>query len=112
MSNADWYAAKFAGTNPPRQYTPPAYVPTYEEPRPQPTKARSARQTERCPDCDSENYFRPEPYAKLRCYDCGYPLVQSGTGMGSVADENTPARPARQVKTHGFNPQQFIGRIE
>lgn len=55
-----------------------------------------------CPECGSGNYFVPaaegmnrmKPAA--RCYDCGYPIVQSGSGTGHSASEG-PTRAARQL---------------
>jgi hypothetical protein len=76
-------------------------------------KAQSARFTEKCPGCFSGNYFAPMGTQLKRCYDCGYPIQQSGSGGGMPSDSSAPATPAIQVhKGNNFNPQQIIGRIE
>jgi hypothetical protein len=55
------------------------------------------------------------PEARARCYDCGYPIQQSGSGVGrgiqSGQPSGGPAAPARQVATGGFNPTTIIGHI-
>jgi hypothetical protein len=70
----------------------------------------------RCPGCGSGNYGSSAlaPEAKARCYDCGYPVVQSGSGMGTGIQSagGGPATPARQSTTaNNFNPQGIIGHI-
>jgi hypothetical protein len=56
------------------------------------------------------------PESKARCYDCGYPLVQSGSGMGKGItggpSSSGPATPARQIASGGWNPTTIIGKIE
>ena len=113
--DADWFAAKLAGnktTEAPR-YNPGYVLPSTHvvpsQPHAQPqTKAQSARLTDTCPGCFGDNYFRPSPNSGYRCYDCGYPLVQSGSGVSTVNDDG-PTRPARQVQTAGFNPVPMNG---
>lgn len=52
----------------------------------------------------SGNYYR--------CYDCGYPLVQTTSGMGSARGEG-PVQKARQpTMGSGFQPTTIVGRIE
>ena len=126
MSNSDWWA-KQLGTQPqvlqPRTENvpmPPSQQPmtSYTPPQPQinPTisKAQSASQTHMCPDCGSNNYMAVANAAP-RCYDCGYPLSQSGSKFGSL----TGAKVEGNIKsslgndTHNnYNPQQIIGRID
>ena len=101
----------------PQQFTPqnPAY-PTQQY-VPEQTGARPTASVEstRCPGCGSGNYGKSPmaPESKARCYDCGYPLVQSGSGMGSAGSQATggPAIPAKQIQTGGFNPTTIIGHI-
>jgi len=59
---------------PPSQQ-PLASMPGFQQP--QTPKAQSASQTTTCPDCGSSNYFAIQN-AAARCYDCGYPVQQSG----------------------------------
>jgi len=49
-----------------------------------------------------------------RCYDCGYPVVQAGTGVGGISSNasNSTVHKATQIEGSGFNPTQIIGRVE
>jgi hypothetical protein len=121
MSN-NWWAQKL-GSQPQQPATPqPQYVapqpaqyaqpqqPTY--PPSQQTQAQAAR----CPGCGSGNYGGATPESRPRCYDCGYPIQQSGSGVGTGivgqgGQSSWPATPATQVPTGGFNPTTIIGHI-
>lgn len=51
------------------------------------------RETGSCPECGSGNYFAAT-YAdkgsnKSHCFDCGYPVIQSGSGLPSDAGDAT-----------------------
>lgn len=97
-----------------------------QSPMPQPRpvqamspKAQSSRQNDRCPECNSGNYGRgigPESTnIKARCYDCGYPLMQSGSGVSSPSSSGAPVRAAKQLanlSTDGYNPRLIVDRIE
>jgi ribosomal protein L37E len=96
VSNADWWS-KQLGTQSqvpqqPRQInnpTPPTQQPMtpYVAPQQQPpsaAKAQSASQTQTCPECGGNNYMSPQPTIALRCYDCGYPISQSGSRYGAL----------------------------
>jgi len=125
MTTNNWWANKLAGqppSYPPVQqpvYQPPVQQqPVYQPPMPQqqpqlPPSAASAR----CPGCGSGNYGSSAlaPEAKARCYDCGYPIIQSGSGLGTGVkgvSGSGPAIPARQSTTaNNFNPQGIIGHI-
>lgn len=127
--STNWWANKL-GTNAPVSNTPPtgpARNPVY---RPQPSapnprvaydaeqdqlvsKAQSARDAEKCPGCYSPNYMAPQGTQKKRCYDCGYPLVQSGSGVGTTGQSTGPVMAARQpAQGSGFNPKTIVGRLE
>jgi hypothetical protein len=94
MNNADWWAKRLGqqpqvpqGRPDPTPQMPPSQQPMAQMPsfqQPPTTKAQSARQTATCPDCGSGNYFAIEN-AKARCYDCGYPVEQSGSRFGGLA---------------------------
>ena len=118
MSNADWWA-KQLGTQPqvpqqPRQINnpmPPSQQPMtqYTPPQPQapsPTTAKSAAQTQSCPECGGDNYMSPSQTIALRCYDCGYPISQSGSRYGALtgAKVEGAAKGAIGNTTGGFNP--------
>lgn len=127
MTNADWYARKLSGQRPtessppstpprPVTYTPQVQTPnvqvSYDEQQDQlVTRAMSARESERCPGCYSGNYFAPAGTQRKRCYDCGYPIVQGGSGITGTGTGG-PATPAKQVgQSGGFNPQIIVDRI-
>lgn len=125
MSNADWWAKRLQQQQP----TPPAartqsvpqapsQVPMtpYQPAQPQmPTsKAQSASQTATCPDCGSDNYFGFNG-SKPRCYECGYPMEQSGSKYGSLTGAQVvgDTKGAKgNDKTNNYNPQGIIGRID
>lgn len=85
-------------------------------------KAKSARLDERCPDCGSTNYFKPDgmPNAITQCYECGSNsrFSQSTQGAGLPGGEAAgPATPARQVGEGGgrggisnFHPEIIVGK--
>lgn len=123
MTNADWWAKKL-GTQPQPQSRPadnpmpPSQQPMtpYVPPQPQQpaTKAMSANQTALCPNCSSTNYMSINNAAP-RCYDCGYPLEQSGSKYGSLAGakvEGSTKAATGNDSTSNWNPQGIIGRID
>jgi hypothetical protein len=113
--SSDWYARKLGNPNaavpsplPPTQPVPPV-APPYNPQQPQePTRMpESAVSASRCPGCGSGNYGKSAmaPEAKARCYDCGYPVVQSGSGVGKGVTQQGGGAPvpARQISTGGFS---------
>jgi ribosomal protein S27AE len=124
MSNSDWWSKQLGGHSAVPQARP-ADIPMpasqqpmtpYNPPQPQQptTKAQSARMTQTCPDCGSANYMAPAQNVSLRCYDCGYPIQQSGSKFGSL----TGAKVEGPVKSSqgndvqsNWNPQGIIGRV-
>jgi hypothetical protein len=99
---------------PPSQQPMTSYVPPQPQIHTAVSKAQSASQTQSCPNCSSNNYMSVAG-AKLRCYDCGYPLEQSGSKYGSLtgAKVEGTAKDARGNDTiNNFNPQQIIGRVD
>lgn len=115
----DWWANKL-GNAAPRPASPPvgpaAPVP-YRAPAQAPnvpiqydtnadqvvTKAQSSKVSDTCPGCYSGNYFAPMGTQRKRCYDCGYPIVQQTSGMGSGSNTGN-ATPTKQVgQSGGFN---------
>ena len=125
MSNADWWA-KQLGTQPaaPQQQPRPADVsmPPSQQPMtpfvpPQPTaptlRLGSAGQTQTCPDCGGNNYMSVAN-AKPRCYDCGYPIEQSGSRFGALTGAKVEGNTKSSIgndSTSNWNPQGIIGRI-
>jgi hypothetical protein len=122
MSNADWFARKLSTPQPQQQAGPqPTYVPQVQNPMPNvgqpsyPSATPAVPRGDRCPGCGSGNYGGATPEARKRCYDCGYPITQSGSGMGkgitSGAQAGGPTQAATQVPTGGWNPTTIIGHI-
>ena len=73
---------------------------------------QSASSADRCPNCSSGNYGRTTPESRARCYDCGYPIQQSGSGVPGVrVPTEGPVQAAKQVGTGGFNPGTIVDRI-
>lgn len=135
MNSADWWAKKLAQPQQPQQNQPAPQQPTYPQrdanmpvapsqvpmtPFEQPqsanpaSKAQSSRQTESCPDCGSPNYLSVQN-TRPRCYDCGYPLEQSGSKFGSLTGahvEGNPKAARGNDQVNNYNPQQIVGRID
>jgi hypothetical protein len=115
--SSDWYSRRL-NNNPQPQPSPlpptapSAPIPYNPNPNPQiPQEAfrapESAVSASRCPGCGSGNYGKSAmaPEAKARCYDCGYPVVQSGSGVGKgITQQGGGApTPARQIQSGGFS---------
>lgn len=69
--------------------------------------------TGNCPGCNGPNYDRhPEaPSARPRCFDCGYPITQTGSGVTVQGEQVGPVQAARQIpaaRTNNFNPNQIV----
>ena len=128
MTNNDWWAQKLGGGRPSPTptpatgptpgsvYRPPAQTPNvqinYDPQQDQViSKAVSSRTSDSCPNCLSGNYFAPQGTQRMRCYDCGYPVVQSGSGAGMPSDSSGPTQKAKQVASTGFNPNVIVDRI-
>lgn len=117
---SDWWSKKLANTQPqttqaPIQSTPPVVQPEPRTHTPSGNRLpESAALASRCPNCSSGNYGKVSPEAKARCYDCGYPIQQSGSGAPGVrVPTEGPVQPAKQISTsNNFNPTTIIGRVE
>jgi hypothetical protein len=125
MSNADWWSKKLGNSQPVQQGRPdptPAMPPSQQPMTPMPafqqpqvSKAPSAAQTATCPDCGSRNYMAPSPQIAPRCYDCGYPIQQSGSRFGGLAGahvEGAAKQATGNDSTNNWNPQGIIGRVD
>jgi hypothetical protein len=115
--SSNWWAQKLnSGPNSTPPTTPPRpVVQMPEQPVQQQEERRmppSAVQDTRCPGCGGSNYGGTAE-TRPRCYDCGYPITQSGSGVRGVSQPTGgPVQPAKQVSTaNNFNPQGIIGRI-
>ena len=124
MNNAQWWANRLAAQQPqvqqgrpdPTPPMPPSQVPMQPMPSfqaPQTQRAQSASQVATCPDCGSSNYMSVANAAP-RCFDCGYPLEQSGSRYGNLAGahvEGAAKQASGNDKANNWNPQGIIGRI-
>jgi hypothetical protein len=118
--SSSWWANKLGTQQPAQpartmQPTQPAQV---QQPNPVPpqqynTPPVNYTPAERCPGCGSGNYGGATPEARKRCYDCGYPIQQSGSGSFGVQGPRSqgPTQPAKQVASGGFNPTTIIGKL-
>ncbi len=123
MSNADWWAKKLQQNNVPTQQpavgrpannipmppsqTPMAAMPTFQPQATLPPKAQSSALADSCPDCGSGNYFSATPQTAKRCYNCGYPVQQSGSRYGSLTGahvEGPTQAAAGNDMSNGWNP--------
>lgn len=128
MSNADWWASKLANTQPqapvgrptnlppmPPSQQPMQVMPSFQQAQtPSTERAASSKQTATCPECGSGNYMAVANAAP-RCYDCGYPISQSGSRYGSLTGAHVEgaAKQASGNNTQSnWNPQGIIGRID
>ena len=125
MSNADWWAKQLGGqpqqapqvARPVNNPMPPSQQPMtpYSPPPPPPvSKAQSASQTASCPECGGTNYMSVQNAAP-RCYDCGYPISQSGSRYGSLTGAKVEGSVKSSLGNDGqsnWNPQGIIGRID
>jgi hypothetical protein len=114
MMSSNWWASKLNTGQPvkpsiPPTTTQPAYLPPELQERKLPASATTAS---RCPNCSSQNYGGT-PDTRPRCYDCGYPIQQTGSGTAGVSVPlEGPTQAAKQVSTeNNFNPQGIIGHI-
>lgn len=129
MANNDWWAKKLSAqpnTSSTPRTSPPVNLPyahqpgspnvqvTYDQASDQTmSKAQSSRQSTRCPGCNSGNYMSPPGTNLMRCYDCGYPLVQAGSGVISTSSSGGAAIPAKQPNQgSGFKPNVIVDRIQ
>lgn len=126
MNNADWWAQRLAQQQPqapqgrpanlptmPPSQQPMQVMPSFQSPAPT-ERAASAKQTDTCPECGSANYMAVANAAP-RCYDCGYPIAQSGSRYGSLTGahvEGATKQANGNNPTSNWNPQGIIGRID
>lgn len=94
---------------PPQQ---PAYGPEQMQRAYQTNRAMSSRQTELCPQCQSEHYWKPTPNTMAQCNDCGWPIQHSTSGMSAVNDTSAPSRPSTcQAKGVPFSMKNIVAHM-
>lgn len=129
MNNADWWASRLAGntSNQGQQFrpdpTPPmpasqlpmTPMPTLQQASTPAGRAQSATQTQLCPECGSNNFMSPDRNTAPRCFECGYPVNQSGSRYGNLStarvEGNAQASLGNDTASN-WNPQGIIGRID
>ena len=128
MSNANWWAQKLNGTQNqgqqfrpdpsppmPASQLPMAQMPTIQQ-APNPAgRAQSVAQTQSCPECGSGNYLKPnDSNLAARCFDCGYPISQSGSRYGNLSTarvEGATRSATGNDTSNNWNPTTIIGNI-
>ncbi len=111
MSNFWARAVGGATAPPPVAPAPSPLVPAPPPPpQPAPTKAQSASDNSLCPNCRSGNYMAPLNSQNYRCYDCGYPKLQSTSGMIASSSDGPP-RPARGQVSGSSSLNTIVGRV-
>lgn len=111
---SDWFSRRLGIT--PSQPAP-VQQPTPQQPsnpglpEVEPPKTTYDKNEGMCPGCGSGNYFSQQrtlhgQQGSWRCYDCGYPIVQAGSGAGTSTKAEGPVKPARQpASSVGWQPQ-------
>jgi len=131
VSNADWWAKQLgaqpqapqqqvpvAAPRPANNPMPPSQQPMTQfqpvQPQQPASRAQSALQTASCPECGGTNYMSVQKAAP-RCYDCGYPISQSGSRYGSLTGAKVEGSAKSAIGNDvqsNWNPQGIIGRID
>ena len=120
---SDWWSKKL-GTPvapAPSAVQPPAVArtqQTYQQPQqPQQQQPEGITQGGKCPECRSGNYLPSDRSSRARCYDCGYPITQTSSGINTLvrpAGEvvETLSEATRQVSTaNNYRPNEIVGRL-
>lgn len=98
----------------------PTYAPAPAPQQPQPAapgayrteKAQSAKHTELCPSCGSDQYWRPTPKTQAMCNACHYPVQNSTQGVAVANNSSAPSRASLfQAKGAGYRPNVIVGRL-
>jgi len=117
--SSNWWANKLGAAPAPAQRPSvpqaPVQQPVYPQTPNYPPVQHSPQQAASCPGCGSGNYSGAAG-TRPRCYDCGYPIQQSGSGVGkgivSGPQASGPVQASIQVPTGGWNPTTIIGKLE
>jgi hypothetical protein len=126
MNNADWWAKKLGNPQqapigrpdptpamPPSQQ-PMAPMPAFQQQNDLSRLAPSSKSVATCPDCGSGNFMAPSAQIAPRCYECGYPVQQSGSRFGGLAGahvEGSAKQATGNDSTNNWNPQGIIGNV-
>lgn len=58
------------------------------------------------------NYMAPQGTQMKRCFDCGYPISQSGSGVSGTGQTDGTVKKATQVPSGGYHPGTIIGKVD
>lgn len=78
------------------------------------SRAEHIRHEGNCPSCGGGDYLSAPGGGRKRCFDCGYPLIQQGSGLNvSRSGKGTQARQvdAGGAIVHNYQPGQIVDRI-
>lgn len=105
----DLYTRDYGRTpSPATQQAPPG---PQSPARPLPT-ARHQQAVGRCPSCAGDNYFKVTAATVATCWDCGYPVQHSTSGMTNPNTAGEAVKAALgQSRGQGYRPDIIIGRI-
>ncbi|MFH9731904.1 hypothetical protein [Streptomyces sp. NPDC017260] len=74
-------------------------------------RAQSAQQTERCPSCGSDQYWRATPNTQAMCNECHWPVQNSTQGV-AISNRDSPSKASlHQAKGAGYRPDLIVGRM-
>lgn len=120
-----WWDRTLAPQQPVQQPVPQPQQPV-QQTQPQPEQEEGAEAMQRvqwakqrqetCPSCGSTDYgsHPSEPKARPRCFGCGFPISQSGSGVTLKGEIVGPVKASRQTAeslTNSFNPQNIFHRL-
>ena len=121
-SSRPWWDERPLPPQPQPQQTVSGQPQQYQAGEYAPRQARSAKQTQLCPECGSNSYLSVAAEgvsssvvgpARAHCFGCGYPYIQAGSGGLGHTSKDSKATPSRQI--HDGSSQvytQVIAHIE
>lgn len=77
------------------------------------SRAQHLKNEDNCPGCGGGDYMSPPGSTRRRCFDCGYPIVQQGSGVTISTNSGTPARQVASggKVTRNYHPEVIEDRI-
>ena len=74
-------------------------------------RPQSALHEDHCPGCGSTNYMAAPGTTLKRCLECGYPIIQSGSGVSAVGQTDGTVKAAKQPESETYSPTTIVGRV-